>query len=104
MCAAISSLRGMGGVGKTTIATKIAHRIKSKFPDAQLYIDLQGVSERPIAAAEVMKRFIRVFDPTMPHLEDANVDLATIYRSTLAGKRALIILDNAGSEDQVKRR
>jgi transcriptional regulator with XRE-family HTH domain len=101
-CAAISSLCGMAGVGKTTIATKIAHRIKNQFPDAQLYIDLQGVSERPVAAGEVMKRFIRAFDPTTPHLEDTDVDLAAIYRSTLAGKRALILLDNAGSEDQVK--
>ena len=92
----------MGGVGKTTIAMKIAHRIKGQFPDAQLYIDLQGVSERPVATADAMKRFIRAFDPTTPHLEDANVDLAAIYRSMLAGKRALIILDNAGSEDQVK--
>ena len=92
----------MGGVGKTTIAIHIAHRIKDQFPDAQLFLDLQGVSERPVTAVEAMSRFIRDFDPTITQLPDTEEELLPIYRSTLTGKRALIVLDNAASEAQVR--
>ena len=98
----ISSLRGMGGVGKTTIAVHVAHRIKDLFPDAQLFLDLQGVSDRPVTPVEAMTRFIHDFDPTIRELPITEDELLPIYRTTLADKRALIVLDNAGSEAQVK--
>jgi len=98
----LSALRGMGGVGKTTVAVHVAHQVKDRFPDAQLFIDLQGVAERPMTAVEAMARIIRDFHPEVPKLPETEAELLPIYRSTLSGKRALIVLDNAAGEAQVK--
>jgi predicted ATPase len=92
----------MGGVGKTTVAVHVAHAVKDQFPEAQLFLDLQGVTERPVTAAEAMARIFRDFHPDVPKLPDTEAELLPIYRSTLAGKRALVLLDNAADEAQVK--
>jgi transcriptional regulator with XRE-family HTH domain len=101
-CVGLSALKGMGGVGKTTLAVKVAHMVKDRFPDAQLMLNLQGVAERPMTTVEAMTRIIRDFDPTIPNLPGSEDELLPIYRSTLSGKRALIVLDNAAGESQVK--
>jgi hypothetical protein len=98
----LSALKGMGGVGKTTLAVHVAHQVKDRFPDAQLFLDLQGVAERPVTAVEAMARFIRDFHREVPKLPETESELLPIYRSTLRGKRALIVLDNAADESQVK--
>jgi tetratricopeptide (TPR) repeat protein/transcriptional regulator with XRE-family HTH domain len=97
----LSALRGMGGVGKTTLAVRVAHAVKDRFPDAQLFLDLQGLSATPPTPAEVMTRLIRCFDPEA-RLPDAESDLLRVYRTTFADKRALVVLDNAAGEAQVK--
>lgn len=97
-----SALTGMGGLGKTTLAVLVAHEVKDQYPDAQLFLDLQGVAERPVTAAEAMARFIRDFHPEVPKLPDTEDELLPIYRHALAGKRALLVLDNANDASQVK--
>jgi hypothetical protein len=101
-CVGLSALKGMGGVGKTTLAVKVAHMVKDSFPDAQLMLNLQGVAKRPMTTVEAMTRIIRDFDPTIPNLPATEDELLPIYRNTLSGKRALIVLDNAAGESQVK--
>jgi nucleoside phosphorylase len=98
----VSALKGMGGIGKTTLAVHVAHQVKDYFPDAQLFLDLQGVAESPVTAAEAMAWLIRDFHPEVPKLPETEAELLPIYRSTLRGKRALILLDNAADENQVK--
>jgi hypothetical protein len=98
----VASLWGMGGVGKTSLAVRVAHEVKDRFPDGQLVLDLQGTSEGPMTAAEAMARIIRVFLPDRGPLPEAEAELLPIYRSTLAGKRALVLLDNATDEAQVQ--
>ncbi len=98
----LSALRGMGGVGKTTLAVRVAHAVKDLFPDAQLFLDLRGVSERPVTPAEAMTRFIRDFHPDAADLPEAEDALLPLYRSAMSGRRALVVLDNAAGEAQVK--
>jgi len=103
---AIPALRGMGGVGKTSLAVRIAHEVKHRFPDAQLFLELRGtadgVKEQAVTAAETMRQIIRAFHPEALHLPDDERALAGFYRSVLADKRVLIVLDNAGSEAQLR--
>lgn len=102
----LSALRGMGGVGKTSLAVRVAHEVKSSFPDAQLFLTLRGtadgVKEFPMTPAEAMIRVILTFRPAESNLPTNEEELAGIYRSVLAGKRALIVLDNAGSAAQIR--
>lgn len=101
--AAISAIEGMGGIGKTALAVHVGHRLLEKYPDAQVQVNLQGFlkDKEPLEPAEAMARIIRAFHPEA-RLPDEETELAALYRSTLAGKRALILLDNAADAAQVK--
>jgi tetratricopeptide (TPR) repeat protein len=98
--ATISGLTGQGGVGKTVLALKVADEIKTQFPDAQIYLNLLGVSEKPLTPSEAMAYVIRAFEPEakLPEQEQA---LGAVYRSVLDGKRALLLMDNAKDAAQV---
>jgi len=98
----ISALRGMGGIGKTSLAVKVAHEVKDNFPDAQLVLDLRGISNLPVTVVEAMARVIRDFHPDAAQLPETETELLPVYRSVLAGKRVLILLDNAKDEEQVR--
>jgi tetratricopeptide (TPR) repeat protein/transcriptional regulator with XRE-family HTH domain len=97
-----SALRGMGGIGKTATAIKACEMVKEHFPDAQLVVELRGMSERPMTAVEAMTRIVRDFHPETGKLPDNETELLPLYRKVLAGKKALILLDDAKDETQVK--
>ena len=91
------TVAGSGGVGKTTLAVHWAHQIADRFPDGQLYVNLRGhAPTAPRQPADVLQQFLRALgigpDRIPPDVEEA----AALYRSQLADKRVLIILDNAG--------
>jgi tetratricopeptide (TPR) repeat protein len=97
--ATICGLQGQGGVGKTALALVLAHEMTPNFPDAQIFLDLQGMSERPLSTTEAMAQVVRSFLPEAK-VPEGN-QLAAVFRNALAGKRALLLMDNASGPDQV---
>jgi tetratricopeptide (TPR) repeat protein len=97
----IFGLRGMGGVGKTTMALKVADKLKTRFPDAQIYLDLKGVDPHPLTSTRAMGHTICAFHPEV-RLPEIDTEVAALYRSVLDGKRVLLLMDNAASREQVE--
>ncbi len=100
----ISVIWGTAGVGKTALAVHWAHQVAAEFPDGQLFLNLRGFdpSGAPVQAATAVRRFLDAFpvpSARIPADLDAQIGL---YRSLLAGKRMLIVLDNARDPEQVR--
>jgi DNA-binding SARP family transcriptional activator/tetratricopeptide (TPR) repeat protein len=93
---------GRPGIGKSTLATHIAHRLSDEiFPDGQLYCDLRGARADPVGAREVLGRFLRALGIPGPMIPDALDERAEMYRSMLATRRMLVVLDDAAGEAQI---
>jgi DNA-binding SARP family transcriptional activator len=92
----IAAITGMPGVGKTALATHVAHRVAGAFPDGQLYVNMHGHDAAPPRrAASVLQAFlVALGEPAADLPADAD-DVAALYRSRLAGRRILLFLDNA---------
>lgn len=97
----ISGLQGLGGVGKTTLALKLASLLKADYPDAQFFLDLKGPEENPLPATEALKHVIRAYHPTVV-LPESQKELRAQYLSVLEGQRVLLLMDNARDETQIK--
>lgn len=99
----IAAICGGGGVGKTALALQWAHRRAAAFPDGQLYVDLRGFSSRrPLAAVEALGRFLHTLGLEPGGIPAGVDERASRYRTTLAGRRMLVVLDNALSAEQVR--
>jgi DNA-binding SARP family transcriptional activator len=100
----ISAIDGTAGIGKTALAVHWAHQVASRFPAGQLYVNLRGFgpSDAPVTAAEAMRLFLDSLG-IPPEQIPAGLDAqAALYRSRLAGRRMLIVLDNARDCAQVR--
>ncbi|WP_125934014.1 hypothetical protein [Streptomyces sp. WAC 06738] len=95
---------GTAGVGKTALAVHWAHRAAERFPDGQLYVYLRGfaAADSPTDPAEALRGFLqalRVPDSQIPEGTDARTGL---FRGLLAGRRMLVVLDNARDAGQIR--
>jgi DNA-binding SARP family transcriptional activator/tetratricopeptide (TPR) repeat protein len=100
----ISAISGTAGVGKTALAVHWARRVSDRFPDGQLYVNLRGFDPggQVMAPAEAVRQFLGALG-VPAHLIPADLDAqAALYRTALAGRRMLIMLDNARDTAQVR--
>lgn len=94
---------GTAGVGKTALAVRWAHRAAARFPDGQLHADLRGYDpRRPVAAADALAGFLRALGVDGAGIPRAVAERAALYRSLVAGRRVLVLLDNAFGADHVR--
>jgi DNA-binding SARP family transcriptional activator len=97
--APVVAISGPGGIGKTALAVTVAHELADQYPDGQLYAQLHGTGSGPADTAEVLSQFLRALG--VPMVPEAKQERLMSYRSLLAERRVLIVLDDALSEEQV---
>ncbi|MEV2191632.1 tetratricopeptide repeat protein [Streptomyces phaeochromogenes] len=100
---AVSVVSGTAGVGKTALAVHWAHRTRHRFPDGQLYVNLRGYDpDRPMPPGDALTRFLTVLGVPGDAVPLDVDDRASRFRTELADRRMLLVLDNALSEEQVR--
>jgi tetratricopeptide (TPR) repeat protein len=100
---AVAAVAGPAGVGKTALAVHWAHRVADRFPDGQLFMNLRGYDPgEPVAVVDALARLLRVLGVAPGEVPPELDDAVPLYRSLLASRRVLVVLDNAGSAEQVR--
>ncbi|MFE1825467.1 BTAD domain-containing putative transcriptional regulator [Streptomyces yangpuensis] len=94
----IGVISGRSGTGKTALAVHVGHRTAALFPDGQLFVDLRASDSEPVRTADALARLLRALgvDPETPARDEE--DLLGLYRTHIARRRVLLVLDNAVSE------
>ncbi|MEU4253505.1 tetratricopeptide repeat protein [Amycolatopsis sp. NPDC026612] len=100
---AVAVVEGMGGVGKTSLVTHWAHRAADRFPDGTLFANLRGYGpSAPLEPAVVLSGFVQALGVSPGQVPADKDALVGLYRSLLADRRVLVVLDNAASAEQVR--
>jgi DNA-binding SARP family transcriptional activator len=99
----ISAIDGTAGVGKTALAVHWAHQVAVRFPDGQLYVNLRGYDPgQPVRASDALAGFLRALGVPGQDVPADDDERAARYRTLLAGRRLLVVLDNASDVEQVR--
>jgi DNA-binding SARP family transcriptional activator len=94
---------GTAGVGKTALAVQWAHRVREQFPDGQLFVDLYGYGPNPpVRPVDALAHFLRALGVGAEQIPVEVDEAAGLYRSLLADRRVLVVVDNAASAEQVR--
>ncbi|MGW4029204.1 BTAD domain-containing putative transcriptional regulator [Streptomyces sp. NPDC004838] len=103
--AATIVIGGIPGVGKSALAIRWAHEAAARFPDGRLHVELGGFApaRHPLDPAEALRGMLVSLGVPARGLPDAEDELAGLYRKSMAGRRALVVLDDAAGPDQVRR-
>jgi tetratricopeptide (TPR) repeat protein len=99
----VTVIVGTAGVGKTSLAVRWAHRVRGRFPDGQLYVNLRGHDPgAPVTAADALGRFLRALDIPVERIPAGEESRAELFRSMVAERRLLVVLDNAAAVSQIR--
>ncbi|MEU6858288.1 BTAD domain-containing putative transcriptional regulator [Glycomyces sp. NPDC046736] len=100
----VAVLTGTAGIGKTALTVRWAHRVADRFPDGQLFLDLRGFdpTHRPVRPTEALRTLLTALGVPHSRIPADGEAQAGLYRSLMARRRALLVLDNARDADQVR--
>ena len=101
-CVVVTAVSGTGGVGKTALAVHVGHRLREVFPDGQIFVDLAATGDRQASAEDLVARLLRDLGVAADDMPAEAQERAALYRSLLADRSVLIILDNARNGAQVR--
>jgi DNA-binding SARP family transcriptional activator/tetratricopeptide (TPR) repeat protein/transcriptional regulator with XRE-family HTH domain len=99
----IAAISGTAGVGKTALAIRWAHQVRDRYPDGQVYLNLRGCDpEEPMSSTDALRRLLRALGVAGADLPADTDERSARYRTQIADRRMLILLDNASSVEQVR--
>jgi DNA-binding SARP family transcriptional activator/tetratricopeptide (TPR) repeat protein len=99
---AVVVIEGPGGIGKSALAVHVGHRLADRFPDGQLYVDLQGAGPAPLKPMAVFGPMLRALGMSGDEVPDGVAEASAAFRALTADARLLVVLDNAAGAAQVR--
>ncbi|MBO3749829.1 winged helix-turn-helix domain-containing protein [Streptosporangiaceae bacterium NEAU-GS5] len=100
--APVQVITGRAGSGKSALAVRVAHELAPLYPDGQLYAESRGTSASPAEPREVLELFLKALGVEAATIPETIEERAKLFRSLLAGRKVLVLLDDVGSEQQVR--